>query len=425
MDNIREGSHSAATGLVQLALTRAGFPIAVDLRFGEETRRAVVAFQQQRGLTPDGIVGPLTFAALTPYITGFVRHRVVADDSFWSLARAYDTTVEAIRTANPNVDPQSILIGTVLTIPLDFDVVPTDVPYTSLLVAFICEGLAARYPRIVRRRSIGRSVLGRDIDALEIGSGSRRVGYNASHHANEWITTPVLLKFAEDYASAVARGDLIGGESARRLARLTTLTLVPLVNPDGVDLVQDIVEGEPYEQAKRIAAQFSAIPFPSGWKANIRGVDLNLNYPAGWEDAKRIKYAQGYDRPAPRDFVGEAPLSEPESAAMAALTRAQDYALILAYHTQGEVIYWKYLDFEPEGSRELAERMGEVSGYAVELTPEESGYAGYKDWFILGWDRPGYTIEAGLGENPLPLSQLDEIYDNNLGILLLGLDPEF
>ena len=45
---------------------------------------------------------------------------------------------------------------------------------------------------------------------------------------------------------------------------------------------------------------------------------------------------------------------------------------------------------------------------------------GYKDWFIQTYNRPGYTIEAGLGENPLPITQFDEIYKNNLGILILG-----
>ena len=32
----------------------------------------------------------------------------------------------------------------------------------------------------------------------------------------------------------------------------------------------------------------------------------------------------------------------------------------------------------------------------------------------------GYTIEAGIGENPLPISQFDEIYNDNIGILILG-----
>ena len=90
----------------------------------------------------------------------------------------------------------------------------------------------------------------------------------------------------------------------------------------------------------------------------------------------------------------------------------------LAYHTQGEVIYWRYLDLEPKGARILGERFAALSGYALEDTPYASGFAGYKDWFIQSFDRPGYTIEAGRGVNPLPLSQFDKIYSDNLGILV-------
>ena len=93
---------------------------------------------------------------------------------------------------------------------------------------------------------------------------------------------------------------------------------------------------------------------------------------------------------------------------------------MLAYHTQGNVIYWKYLNFEPEGSRALAERFAAVSGYVCEDTPYASGFAGYKDWFIQNFDRPGYTIECGLGESPLPLSQFESIWNANLGILTLA-----
>ena len=111
----------------------------------------------------------------------------------------------------------------------------------------------------------------------------------------------------------------------------------------------------------------------------------------------------------------------PESVAVYELTRENDFLLILAYHTQGEVIYWKYLDYEPARSKEIADYFGRVSGYAVEETPGASGYAGYKDWFIKEYDRPGYTIEAGMGENPLPMTQFERIYHDNKGILVGGM----
>ena len=106
---------------------------------------------------------------------------------------------------------------------------------------------------------------------------------------------------------------------------------------------------------------------------------------------------------------------------MFTFTRTHNFLLTLSYHSQGEIIYWKYLDYEPARSREIAEYFGEVSGYAVEETPYASGFAGYKDWFIETYERPGYTIEIGRGQSPLPLSQFTEIYKDNFGILLGGM----
>lgn len=300
-------------------------------------------------------------------------------------------------------------------------IVPTDVKYTYKIMANVIRKLLETYPYL-EVGTIGKSEMGKDILYLRLGKGQTQVCYNASFHANESITTPVLLKFAEQMMRAYTDGSDVQGVEPRQLFEECSLYLVPMVNPDGVDLVNGaLTEGESYQYAKRIAAQFPDIPFPGGWKANIEGVDLNLQFPAGWNLAKEIKFAQGYNRPAPRDYVGLAPLTAPESRAMYDFTRNHDFQLILAYHTQGEVIYWKYLNYEPENSYRIARYFSQVSGYLVEETPAASGYAGYKDWFIEEYDRPGYTVEAGLGTNPLPMEQFPKIYSDNLGILLGGL----
>lgn len=195
-----------------------------------------------------------------------------------------------------------------------------------------------------------------------------------------------------------------------------------MVNPDGVDLVNGVVpNGVFLEKAIRLSQNYPNIPYPNGWKANINGVDLNLQYPANWERAKEIKFSQGFTLPGPRDYVGTEPLTEPEVRAVYSFTRNHDFKLTLSYHSQGEIIYWKYLDFEPQSSRRIAEYFGEVSGYAVEETPYSSGFAGYKDWFIETYERPGYTIEIGVGMSPLPLSQFAKIYNDNIGILVGGI----
>jgi g-D-glutamyl-meso-diaminopimelate peptidase len=333
----------------------------------------------------------------------------------------HGTTEAAIQVANPALTPDNLHIGSVLVVPLSFALVTAEVPYSSQLVDWIVEGLVARYPYL-ESGEIGRSVMGSPIRYLKLGNGAAEVCYNASFHANESITTPILLQFAEKLMESYAGETTYEGVYPERLFSEYSLYLIPMVNPDGVDLVNGALDsGRFYRQAARIAQGYPDIPFPDGWKANIDGVDLNLQFPAGWEMAKEIKYEQGYTGPAPRDFVGTTPLSAPESIAMYEFTGSRDFALVLAYHTQGEVIYWRYLDYEPEGAHAIAKYFEEVSGYRVVETPSASGYAGYKDWFILAYDRPGYTIEAGKGKNPLPMSDFAAIYAANVGILLGGM----
>lgn len=395
--------------LTDLALRRAGV-------------LSLAEFQLREGLYPSGREDVLTMQRLTPFLLGYERYMVQKGDTYYKLARRFGTDVRAIRTANPNQNPQLLRVGQYLTVPFGFPVVPTDVPFTSELVNICAQGLTARYP-FISRSIAATSAYGRNVVLLQMGEGRRSVLYNASHHANEWITTPVVLHFLEQYAEAVANEDRIFGLEATALFRNTRLDMVPMVNPDGVDLVTGAIEpgSAQYEVAQLIAAYYPSIPFPDGWKANLMGVDLNLNYPAGWEQARENKFALGFTGPAPRDYVGEAPLDQPESAAMARLTREAQPRLTLSYHAQGEVIYWKFMDLEPAGAEELGQEFARVSGYALENTPFVSGFAGYKDWFIQDFDRPGYTIEVGLGESPLPLSQFDRIYRDNLGILTLGL----
>ena len=298
-------------------------------------------------------------------------------------------------------------------------IVRTDVPMTSRLCEETIRAIVESYP-FCRSQLLTTTAFDRPIRTLVIGDGPRKVIYTAAHHANEWITTPVLLKFVEDFAEAIRTGGRIYDVDAGQLAQQVTIYMVPMVDPDGVDLVTGVIQpGQvQYEMAARLSENYPTIPFPDGWKANLLGVDLNLQYPAGWPQAREIKFSQGFTRPGPRDYVGRAPLNQLESRALAGFTEFVDPELVLAYHSQGRVIYWQFEDVEVPGARELGERFSQVSGYALEDTPEESAYAGYKDWFIKIFRRPGYTIEVGTGTNPLPLSQFDEIYRDNLGILV-------
>ena len=296
-----------------------------------------------------------------------------------------------------------------------------DFNFSSNIVYENLRTLQQQYP-FIQTGSAGKSILGKDIPYVRIGRGQKEVFYSASIHANEWITSILLLEFLYEYCNAIQNNSTIWNFSARRLFESCSLYIMPIVNPDGVDLVTGALppSSEPYQQAQKIATNFPNIPFVEGWKANIRGVDLNLQFPAGWQNARNIKYSQGFNRPAPRDFVGYGPLTEPEALAIYNFTLQHNFRLILAYHSQGEVIFWQFLNYNPPESFFIGDQFASVSRYSLEPTPFNSSFAGYKDWFIQNYNRPGYTIEVGLGVNPLPISQFDEIYKDNLGILVLG-----
>ena len=298
-------------------------------------------------------------------------------------------------------------------------IVNTTVPITASGYDEAILRIVQAYP-FCRTELLTTTAFRRPVRTLVIGQGRRKVIYTAAHHANEWITTLILLKFAEEYAAAIASGGEIFGVSARALSERCTIYMVPMVDPDGVDLVTGAIRvGDvQYVIARSLAENYPGISFPDGWKANLLGVDLNLQYPAKWLTAREIKFSQGYTRPGPRDYVGRAPLNQIESRALAGYTEFLDPALVLAFHAQGGEIYWQFLDYEIPGARALGEEFARVSGYALADVPYNSSFAGYKDWFIQNFRRPGYTVEVGRGTNPLPLSQFDEIYRDNLGILV-------
>ena len=77
-------------------------------------------------------------------------------------------------------------------------IVSTDRFYTTDLLYSNIRALLSTYP-FLQSEIIGYSVLGNPIPYIRIGRGSNRVFYSASIHANESITTNVLLKFIEDF----------------------------------------------------------------------------------------------------------------------------------------------------------------------------------------------------------------------------------
>ena len=100
---VRKGDSGPFVIDVQEVLTQCGYnPGPVDGKFGTKTFNAVVAFQTDAGLDPDGIVGRKTWAALDiaeaqAPIAPVDKYRVICSGMTW-------TQVQAIREVCPTAD---------------------------------------------------------------------------------------------------------------------------------------------------------------------------------------------------------------------------------------------------------------------------------------------------------------------------------
>ncbi|MEK3888135.1 M14 family metallopeptidase [Bacillus sp. FSL K6-3431] len=348
-------------------------------------------------------------------IPGFLtnEYTIQNGDTYWKLARARNVDIDVLMLLNQDANPTHLKKGTIIRLPSRVTniIVNGNQAYDFQKMSNDLKQLRSIYP-FMKCDNIGKSVLQLPLHQVRIGKSSRKVNINASFHANEWITTPILMKFLNEYLLALTNGQTVKGISALTLYFRFQLFAVPIVNPDGVNLV---LNGPPAPVREEVLTMNKGSSDFSGWKANIRGVDLNKQFPAKWELEKERKQKE----PGPRDFSGYAPLSQPESQAMAALAEQIKFERLLALHTQGKEIYWGYEGHEPAESEILANDFSMVSGYkAVRYV---DNFAGYKDWFIQQFHKPGFTLELGNGQNPLPIEQFDEIYEHVSGIFVRSL----
>ncbi len=261
--------------------------------------------------------------------------------------------------------------------------------------------------------SIGESVMERKIYCIKIGKGKRKLFINGAHHGLEYLTSAFILKFLKEYAGCIRYKKSFLGYDASDLFEKTTLYAVPMVNPDGVDIaIHGIDITNPYH--RKLISEVGIHSFNKVWQANARGVDINHNYNAGWRVVE--------PEPSPSRHSGPYSESEPETKAIVDFVRDTNFDMLMAFHSQGGEIYYDYDGKAEARSFELAREFANLSGYCA-TTPEGSAsFGGCKDWFIEEFGKAGFTIEIGHGKNPLPMEDLEKIYEENSKILLCALD---
>lgn len=168
----------------------------------------------------------------------------------------------------------------------------------------------------------GRSVQGRDLLARRLGAGDRYLlvlvgGIHGGFESN----TVTLMEELIDHFTRTPQ-DILPGFS---------VLIVPVLNPDGLTA------------GRSLAGRF-----------NANRVDLNRNWDCGWQ-------AEAFFRQE-RVSAGDAPFSEPEALAMAALIVDLQPDAVLFYHSAVDGVFPGDCGGDA-GSAEMSAVYGRASGY--------------------------------------------------------------
>lgn len=290
------------------------------------------------------------------------------------------------------------------------------VEYDYALYKKTVDRLCQKYS-ILHRFIIGKSCAGRDIIALKLGKSADYSLITAAFHGSEHITTNVLLYFLEELCAAVTSGNSLAGVDTRKALIGRGIIFVPRVNPDGCEI--SIHGAAACADLAESIARICKGDFKH-WNANFRGVDINHNFNAMWQELRELERKSGIYGPSPTRYGGPKPESEPETVALTNLCRTGRIRHATALHTQGEVIYWSYGKEKPPRSEKMAEIMATSTGYALDYPVGLAEGGGFKDWFISELKKPAFTVELGKGENPLPINTAYDIYLRVKEMLMLS-----
>lgn len=271
--------------------------------------------------------------------------------------------------------------------------------------------LKSKYKNQLRIISFGNSEFGRKLYAIQVGKGKNNIMITGAHHGREWITSLLTMKMVEETAISL--------QANENYLDQFSIWFVPMLNPDGVTIQQGDIEKFPFLSKRRILKMNNGSTDFSSWKSNGLGIDLNRQYPAGWEALQH-----GSEKPSYKNYKGQKPLEARETNAIVKLTEQIKPVLAVSYHSSGQEIFWQYKNDNEQRDKKIAEAISKETGYKLGEPKEDAVGGGYTDWFITTYQLPAFTIEICplVEETNPPISSFASEWRRNKEIPLLLID---
>lgn len=271
------------------------------------------------------------------------------------------------------------------------------------------------WSQCIRCEMRSRTYQGRDIPVVYLGNPEAKyhVMVQAAMHAREYMASLLVMTMIEHYARNYETG-FFQGKKLKWLLEKVCFVIMPMVNPDGVEIAQRGDDGAVTADVKEwVQANTQAGIQYDQIKSNARGVDINHNFRNGFGLDKKLKKSKNY-----LNYPGENPLSEVESRLMLDVAQEYDFACFLNYHTSGNLIFYGCKN-APEQVNEQALKIADIvkrhTSYPL-CGPEEIPECGtWADEVEVCFLRPSTTIELGT-QNPVPISEFYGLYDKNLWV---------
>lgn len=268
----------------------------------------------------------------------------------------------------------------------------------------LIEDLVKEYP-FLKVDISGRTVLGRGIFSLSLGSLHNSVIFAGGFDGSDGISPLLLYLFIEDVCRSIREKQDLCGVNIRRALSQLGITVIPSVNPDGREINLYGTKGA--KALRKFTSSLGCDDF-SLWKSNARGVDIRRNFSADFDKFKKKATENNINSPSPSDFTGEYPESEAETKALTRLCRVRSFRQCLSVSTGDETLIPAPDNHLIPESELMSKIIAQGCSYPLMQTEDEN-ICGFPSWFSKEFRRPAFELKAG--GNDTTYEDCEKIYE--------------